>query len=151
MKPLFYILQRGGLMSVNTYEKGKKFEIIVEKWAKRKYNADFSKRNIRMRGNSKKIPYQIDIHLNCKKFIGENDIWIECKDLGSSIKARNMQLFAKKAEDIENACYNGIEEFCFDKLVYVSTSDFDYDALKVAEEEDIDCFQYTNGRFIQKQ
>ena len=86
----------------------------------------------------------------CKKggFLSSGrDIWIECKDRKSSIKRTDIFKLVSSAEDVENACDEGIEEFYFDYLAIVSTSRFDSDALSYAEDSDVACFHYTKGKY----
>ncbi|UCD14051.1 MAG: hypothetical protein JSW60_01145 [Thermoplasmatales archaeon] len=132
-------------------EKGGEFEKVVAKWAKRKFQAEKSTNNELVKGKTSKRPYEIDVHLFIDGGYWKNDrhIWIECKNRKSSIKRTDMHQFKEKAEDIKDAYESDIEDFCFDELVYVSTSKFDGDALGYARKHDIQCFQYSDRKFIE--
>jgi len=130
-------------------KKGGEFEKIVARWAKRKFQAEKTKTNELVSGRTSKRPYEIDVHLFISGGFWKNDshMWIECKNRKSSIKRNDMHHFRGKAEDIKDAFESDVEDFCFDELVYVSTSKFDGDALGYAKEYEIQCFQYIDGKF----
>ena len=128
------------------HEKGHKFEKKVARWAKRYFNADDVKTNILVNGLSSKRPYEVDVHVIKGRFL-RKDIWIECKNRKSSIKRVDVFKLLSAAKDIEGACKDGREDFYFDRLAIVSTSDFDLDALSYAEDNDVACFRYTNNKY----
>lgn len=136
-----------------SHKKGLTFEERVAKWAKRKFKADDVYLRTRARAYARKQPCEIDVHVHkIKGFFGgkSHDIWIECKNVSSSIKHRDMLHFVSKATSIEYACELGIEEFYFDYLIYVTTSRFDHDALFFATKYDVACYVFENNNFILK-
>lgn len=124
------------------HKKGHDFEKKVAKWAKEFFSADKVETNILMNGNNVKRPYEIDVHVHKAGLLTSEDIWIECKNIKSSIKRTHMFKLLSSANDIKDACEAGREKFYFDKLVFVSTSNFDVDALSYAAENNIACFHY---------
>lgn len=130
-----------------THKKGHDFEKKVAKWAKRYFNADKVKTNILMNGLRVKRPYEIDVHVHRKRFLSEADIWIECKNISSSIKRTHIFKLKSSAEDVEDAYNADREDFYFDRLAFVSTSKFDVDALSYADDNDIACFHYDGKKY----
>ena len=130
------------------HKKGHDFEKKVAKWAKEYFSADKVETNILMNGNTVKRPYEIDVyvHRTVLLLFGE-DIWIECKNIKSSIKRTHIFKLLSSAKDIEDARDAGREKFYFDKLAFVSTSKFDVDALSYAEDNDIACFHYDGKKY----
>jgi len=95
-----------------------------------------------MNGNEVKRPYEIDVHVHKTGLLTSEDILIECKNIKSSIKRAHMFKLLSSANDIKDAYEAGREKFYFDKLVFVSTSNFDVDALSYAAANNIACFHY---------
>jgi len=125
------------------YKKGHGFEKKVARWAKRYFESDTVETNILVNGIVKR-EYEVDVHVSKERgfLSGGRDIWIECKNRKSSIKRDDVIKLVGKAEDVENACDKGREDFYFDKLAIVSTSKFDSDALLLAENKEVACFHY---------
>ena len=124
------------------HKKGHDFEKKAAKWAKEFFSADKVETNILMNGNKVKRPYEIDVHVHKTGLLTSEDILIECKNIKSSIKRTHMFKLLSSANDIKDACEAGREKFYFDKLVFVSTSNFDVDALSYAADNNIACFHY---------
>jgi len=130
------------------HKKGHDFEKKVAKWAKRYFNAGEVKTNILMNGLRVKRPYEIDVYVHQRwALIMEADIWIECKNISSSIKRTHIFKLLSSAKDIEDAYEADREDFYFDRLAIVSTSKFDVDALSYAEDNDIACFHYDGKKY----
>jgi len=136
-----------GTSKETAHKKGHDFEKKVAKWAKRYFNAGEVKTNILMNGLRVKRPYEIDVHVHRKRFLSEANIWIECKDISSSIKRTHIFKLKSSAEDIEDAYNVDREDFYFDRLAFVSTSKFDVDALSYADDNDIACFHYDGKKY----
>lgn len=124
------------------HKKGHDFEKKVANWAKEFFSADKVETNILMNGNEVKRPYEIDVHVHKTGLLTSDDILIECKNIKSSIKRTHMFKLLSSANDIKDAYEAGREKFYFDKLVFVSTSNFDVDALSCAAANNIACFHY---------
>ncbi|PKP58127.1 MAG: hypothetical protein CVT88_07860 [Candidatus Altiarchaeales archaeon HGW-Altiarchaeales-1] len=133
--------------------KGHTFEKeVVAPWAK-KYFKGYVETNIFKNGLSVKRPYEVDVHVTSRKkgirgilLKDTNDIWIECKNRESSIKRTDIMKLVSAAEDVEAAFEEGREDFYLEKLVFVSVSKYDSDALSYAEEKNVACFQYKNEK-----
>jgi len=134
--------------------KGHEFEKIVAKWAKRYFKADKVKLNHLRRGYKAKRPYEIDVWVYKEGgfLSGGWDIWIECKNIKSSIKRDHIMKLFSKIKDVNDAVDEGLskEGRTFDYGVIVTTSRFDIDALEWATDNEIACFRYENGRFIKE-
>lgn len=139
-----------GTSKETAHKKGHDFEKKVAKWAKRYFNAGEVKTNILMNGLRVKRPYEIDVHVHRKRFLSEANIWIECKDISSSIKRTHIFKLKSSAEDIEDAYNVDREDFYFDRIAFVSTSKFDADALSYADDNDIACFHYDGKKYEPK-
>lgn len=128
------------------FKKGHDFEKKVALWAKKFFEANEIYTNILINGFAVKRPYEVDVHVIRK--VGnilnrtDQDIWIECKNLNSTIKRSHVQTLNGKMEDVENACDEGREDFYFDKGAIASTSEFDSDAIRTADDKEIACFYY---------
>jgi hypothetical protein len=129
--------------------KGHKFEEVVERWARKAFDAKETKRNILVNGQAKKRPYEIDVHVHKGGLlgIGAKDYWIECKNKSATIKTTDVMTLIAKAKDVEKAYDENREKFYFSNLVIVSVSKFDSDALAYAKEHDVKCVQYENSKF----
>ena len=148
-------LQSGGMpvsrsRTRSTRKKGHEFEKKVARWAKRYFDADLVETNILMNGLRVKRPYEIDVHVYWESgllFKEEHDLWIECKDMKSSVKRTHIFKLIESAKDIEDACKEGREDFYFDHLAIATTSRFDQDALAYATDHEIACIVYDGKRF----
>jgi hypothetical protein len=134
----------------STHNKGHDFEKKVAKWAKRYFDATEVQTNILVNGLRVKRPYEVDVHVYKKKLLSQSDIWVECKDISSSIRRTHIFKLLSSAQDVEDAHHEGREEFYFDRLVFVSSSNFDTDALSYADENDIACFHYDGKKYVLK-
>ncbi|NOX71595.1 MAG: hypothetical protein GXO64_02760 [Candidatus Micrarchaeota archaeon] len=120
---------------------------IVAPWAKRYFKADSVKTNDLAIGFPVKRPHEIDVHITIKKSFGKKlHILVECKNRKSSIKRRDISNLIKTSESVLEAFENKKEDFYFEREMFVSTSKYDSDALLLAEEYDIACFQFINGK-----
>ena len=145
-----------------TTEKGQAFEKKVARWAKRKLNLDDVERNCKFKGKVAVQPFEIDI-VGLKTVGGligraTEVFWIECKDRKGTIKRRDIFDFWQKAVDVKKnvpaITWSGLSKeqvkMSWDYLMFVSTSRFDIDAIKVAKEHKIACYYY-DGKTFQEQ
>jgi hypothetical protein len=70
--------------------------------------------------------------------------WVECKDTKSNVKRKDIHKLSKSVEDVRNL---SDAKWYPHKVIVVSASDFDHDALAVAEDEGIECFKKTEDGF----
>ncbi len=131
------------------YKKGIKFEERVASWAKRKFNTDFAKSDL-VNGMVARRPHQVDIHVRKKKLFGQDDIWIECKNMTSSVKRTHISKLVDDAKDVYKAFDKGGEEYYYNGLLFVSTSKFDHDALRYADEYDVLCIIFDGKTYKQQ-
>ena len=96
-----------------------------------------------MKGKTVSRHYEIDIHFEQKWRLGSRDICVECKNRGSSIKRTDINKLVNTVEDINRVS----DWWCVDKMLFVSTSKFDTDALAVAKEKKVGCVQYEDRKF----
>jgi hypothetical protein len=127
---------------------GTSFEHKVAMWARRHYEGSVQERLL-VNGLTKR-PFEVDIRVNIPGIFSANDIWIECKDRHERIKAANVRSLVGKAKDVFQACATGKEDFYFNRLVIVSSSPFEGDALVLANIEGVECFLYDGKRYIQQ-
>jgi len=130
-----------------TKEIGGEFEKKVARYVKQKFPVEHVKSNIQVNGNEAKRPYEIDIHAYKKGVFSESSFMIECKNRKSNIKRTDIFKLKSSADDIKKAYENGKGNIYFDKLAIFSTSDFDVDAISMAEKDDIACIKYENGKY----
>jgi len=131
------------------YKKGHEFEKKVARWAKRYFGADEVKTNIYVNGITKR-PYEVDVYVRRRVgFLGRRveNIWVECKNRKASIKRTDIFKLVESARDVNKAYDAGREDEYFDRLIFVSVSRFDVDALSYAKEKDIACFHYKNNKY----
>ncbi len=126
---------------------GFNFEKRVETWARRRLKASHSMTRYLVSGLSISRPYEVDVWIRISRgfFKSDSDLWIECKDRKASIKRRDISHLVSKARDVYEAAENERQEFYFDKLMVVSTSRFDSDAIALANQEGVACVLY-NGK-----
>jgi hypothetical protein len=70
--------------------------------------------------------------------------WVECKDAKASVKRAVIQKLAKSVEDVRNSTD---AKWYPDQVIVASSSRFDHDALALAEEEGIICYEKTEDGF----
>lgn len=70
--------------------------------------------------------------------------WVECKDTKASVKRAVIQKLAKSVEDVRNSTD---AKWYPDQVIVVSSSRFDHDALALADEEGITCYEKTEDGF----
>jgi len=135
------------------YEKGAKFENRVAAWARRRLKGRHVATTKLFRGAAVQRPHQVDVHIQIPKkwALGNtSDVWIECKDMKASIKRQDINKLVGNAKDAYRASERGMECFYFNGLMFVSTSRFDSDALNIANEYDVLCVQYEEGKYQYK-
>jgi hypothetical protein len=66
----------------------------------------------------------------------EEHLWVECKDRKKRVAARDVMLFAKKIENVND----GKSRWKPDQCIMVSSSGFDVDAIDQARANDIDLY-----------
>lgn len=137
----------------SSYKKGHDFEKRVATWAKRRFGAKSVKLNQLANGLTVARPYEIDVHVQYEGsgfFVDTSDLWIECKNIKSSIKRKEILDLVAKAADVFAACNKGRMGFYFDRLAIVSTSQFDHDALAYAKQNDVLCVHFDGQKFTPK-
>ena len=134
-----------------THEKGQRFEDQVAAWARRKFKTDFAQSAL-ARGAAVQRPHQVDIHVQKKAglFGGADDIWIECKHMKSTVKRTHISKLVNDAKDVYEAFEKGGEKLYYNGLMFVSTSEFDIDALNYANEYDVLCVHF-DGKAYKEQ
>jgi hypothetical protein len=134
-----------------TIEEGQAFKAKVASWAKNQFNAAVVNRNELFGGKTAVGPFEVDIVLWTKGGIlsDRKVIWIECKDRKASIKGDDINKFAESARDVKKAVkpysvfrFSDKSGEEWDHLVFVSTAQFDADAIKFAKEHKIACYYY---------
>lgn len=146
----------------NTTEKGRAFEEKVARWAKRKFNLQEIERNHQFKGKIAVRPFEIDI-VGLKKVSGlvtiqEEVTWIECKDRQATIKRTDILKFWGAACDVKAAVpaitFGGLSEeqikMSWNRLIFVSVSSFDTDAINFAKRNKIACYQYDGTTFQER-
>ncbi len=123
---------------------GTGFEARSAEWARRHYRG-VARLRVYVSPPAAKQPYEVDIWVNIPTFLSSHDIWIECRDRKERVKAADVRDLVAKGTDVVRACTSGKQDFYFDRLVMASTSAFHDGALKVADAEGVECFEY-NGR-----
>lgn len=131
------------------YEKGRRFEDQVAAWAKRTFKTDFAKPDW-VRGAVGVRPHQVDVHVQKKRGLNYDDIWIECKDMKETIKRTHIYKLVNDAQMVYKAFRKDVENFYFNGLMVVSTSKFDIDALNYANEYGVLCV-YFDGKTYKRQ
>ncbi len=99
-------------------------------------------------------PYEVDV---CAHFKGmgsqsDLDIWIECMDTDEIVKKNHIIRFVQKATDVFHAAHTDKQDFWFDRLILISKSAFDEEALASADQQGVACvfFDGTNFKFQSK-
>jgi len=137
-------VERETALKEDKTRKGSLFEKKVASWLKKKYKGK-SNLNVLMNGKVAVRAYEIDIHFEKKFRLGQQDVCVECKNRGSSIKRTDIHKLITTVEDINKARSGG--SWYFDKMLFVSMSKFDTDALAVAKEKRVGCVLYEDGKF----
>jgi hypothetical protein len=132
---------------------GIKPEKKVESWARKTFKASSTETRYYVNGLSIKRPYEVDVWVHIdSKFLGllgsERDIWIECKDRKASIKSKDISNLVSKAKDVYQAANSGKQPFYFDRLMFVSTSRYDSDAIAFADQEGVTCVLYNGKSYL---
>ena len=137
-------------------EKGQAFEKKVARWAGKTLSLEKSQLNHLFRGKTAIRPFEVDIVGWRKNLLGYTEVyWIECKDRKGSIKRTDINKFFDAAKDVKAAVptltWSGLTEeqtkMNWDKLIYVSTSVFDQDALAFARKNKVSCYYYDGKVF----
>ena len=105
-----------------------------------------------MSGLEVKRPYEVDVWALFKGgfFKGRSDLWIECKDRKSTIKRKDISDLVHKAKDVYHAAQENKQDFWFDNLMLASTSRFDSDAIKTANQFGVTCIYYDGKKYTQQ-
>ena len=147
------------MTKTKTSQKGKCFEKKVAMWAKNFFNPNKKykvevKTNELFQGKTAVRPYEIDVWLYIKRWpYNSNQIFfIECKNRASHIKRVDIDKFLASAKDIKRAVgfFNRTDERDWNGLIFVSTAEFDSDALRIAEQNKMGCYYYDGKRYIEK-
>jgi hypothetical protein len=131
-----------------TANDGTALEHRVAIWAKKHYGGSVRERLL-VNGPAKR-PYEVDVSVRVPRLISFDDIWIECRDRRDRVKVVDILDLVGKGRHVFQACASGKQEFYFNRLVLVSTSPFDTDALNLADHEGVECFLYDGQRYIQQ-
>jgi len=99
-----------------------------------------TERNALVRGKHAKRPYEVDVH--AQKQIGlirkrQVNVWAECKNLKKRVNRNHIYNLIMKAKDLREACNSNMEERYPDILMFFSTSGYDSDAIRIANEHNI--------------
>lgn len=135
------------------HEKGAEFEKRVAAWARRRLKGRHVPTTKWFRGATVQIPHQVDVHIQIPKkwALGDtSDVWIECKAMEGSVKRQHIYKLLDSAKDAYRAHERGMENLYCNGLMFVSMSRFDTDALNVANEYDVLCVQYEEGKYQDK-
>jgi len=128
---------------VTSHKKGHDFERKLVTYLRRQLKPKDVRSNELVHGLSKMRPYEVDVHLVVKRgWFGQGDAWFECKDRKSTIKSIDISHLVEKARDVYRASQEGKMDFYFDRLGFASTSKFDSDAIRVADQYDVLCIEY---------
>lgn len=76
----------------------------------------------------------------------EIHVWAECKNQAGNVKRAQMQKLISSLEDVQA---NDNAKWKPNKVMFVSGSDFDSDALNFAQEKEITCYRRVPGGFIE--
>ncbi len=131
----------------STSEKGRKFEEKVAQWVKTKFKAKQVRTNQYFKGSIAVRPFQIDVVVWTEY---PEVVWLECKNVKRNIKRTDINKFIYSANDVKN----GLPLFSgkssggnWDKLIFVSTSSYDTDAIRFAKANNIHCYCFDGRRF----
>jgi hypothetical protein len=123
---------------------GIELEKKVEAWAKKRFRPSKTTVRLQASGLSVKRPYDVDVWVCIPRgwFKDEIDLWIECKDRSASIKRKDISELISKAKDVFEAAKAGRQDLWFNRLMFVATSRYDYDAIALAVQEGVACIYY---------
>lgn len=86
-------------------------------------------------------PYSVDVYACC--YTGQSgnrlDLWIECADRDESVNREDISSLVRKAVDVFYTAHAQKSDFWFDRLMLVSASSFDADALILADLYGVTC------------
>jgi len=138
-------------------QKGHGFEKKVATWAKRFFKASEVKLDRWFQGKTAVRPYNIDVWVKRKGGLLERDkiLFIECKNRAATIKRADITKFLASAKDIGAAVsvdlvFGTSDERYWDSLAFVSTSEFDTDALHLAKQSKIGCYYYDGSKYVEE-
>ena len=137
-------------------QKGHGFEKKVATWAKRFFKASEVKTNLLFPGKTVVRPYEIDVWVKRKGGLFGSDkiLFIECKNRAATIKRADITKFLASAKDIKAAVsvdlFDTSDDRYWDSLAFVSTSEFDTDALHVAKQSKIGCYYYDGSKYVEE-
>ena len=122
-------------------KKGSALEKRVAKWAKMKYDYDKVKINDRAKGSAVTRGHEIDVHVvKGKGFLSSGyDVWIECKAV--KVNRTHVMKLRGQVDDVKQAYDEEIEEWYPKEVLIVSSSGFDIDALRLANNYGYECWK----------
>ncbi|MFO8010520.1 MAG: hypothetical protein R6U89_06885 [Dehalococcoidia bacterium] len=133
---------------------GEAFKQNAANWAKRHLGAKNVDIYTLANGLVVSSPYEVDVWA---QFEGEGaqadlDVWIECRDTSDPVKKTDIMKLVQKVTDVFHASHAGKQDFWFDRLILISNSSFNHDALELAQQMGVACVNYdgTNYTFATK-
>ena len=134
----------------NENNTGVELENRVKLWACKKFKATDSATRYFVNGLSVTKPFEVDVWIKIPTGLfgwSTTNVWIECKDRKASIKRRDVFDLVSKAKDVYQAVKKGKQALYFDKLMIVTTSRYDSDAIALANQEGVACYLYGGGKY----
>ena len=150
-KSVTQISEAGTGKKQTTTEKGEAFEKKVAAWLKRQVKATEVKhgRETLFKGKQAVRPFQIDVVVR-----GADDTiyWAECKDRKPTIKRTDINKFVHSAADVKATVGIAWKKplKAWDFLLFFSTSPFDVDAINVAKQHGVGCYEYDGMKYHEK-
>ena len=135
--------------------RGHSFEKQVATWFKTHFpvKEEGVKTNIHLLGQSKRMPYEVDVYA-VKDGLGSYAAWIECKDLKTTVKAKQIEELLSKAKEVRAANKTGREPKKVTTVIFVSKRNntegkgsYFEDALTYATSKKVPCYEKTQRGF----
>lgn len=122
----------------------------VAEWAERHLKAMSTTISCLANGLSAKRRYKVDVwaHLKGDPFRSDLDLWIDCRKENNPVTTKDVREFVEKATDVFHAAHTDIQEFWFDRLMFVSLNPFEKDVLDLADEYGVICVFYDRTSFL---
>jgi len=130
---------------------GVELENRVKLWAYKKFKVTDSATRYFVNGLSVTKPFEVDVWIKIPTGLfgwSTTNVWIECKDRKASIKRGDVFNLVSKAKDVYQAVRKGKQDLYFDKLMIVTTSRYDTDAIALANQEGVACYLYDGGKYL---
>ncbi|MDY6911701.1 MAG: hypothetical protein SVM79_05010 [Chloroflexota bacterium] len=126
------------------------FEHSVAVWAKEHLKARQTTPHYLATGLMHSYPYSVDVwaHFNGGHFRSYFDMWVECKDQVLPVNRNDISALMLKAIDVFCAAHAQRQDFWFDRLMIVSTAEFDSDALALANDYGVVCVHYAGTNYL---